>query len=220
MNSTDLMDLDSYKSVLCLDGNLPNRRFFEKLKKLKKLDLPIIAADGAANSLASKNIVPSIIVGDLDSVRQELLIDGKFLKDDDQNSSDFQKALKYLEIENLTPAIVLGLNGGYMDHILNNISIFFRTKSIFYDEPIIGMSIDGCRTFNLKIGTKLSLFGIPSCRVSTKGLKWNLDNDELTFPGFNSCFNRTVSEDIVIHIIRGTALLLIYTSPISDAGLA
>ncbi|MDR0351488.1 MAG: thiamine diphosphokinase [Puniceicoccales bacterium] len=196
-----------------MNGNLPDQWVF------KGLGLPLIAADGAANSLAARNIVPDMIIGDLDSVKNELLQKGKFLKNDDQNSSDFQKALKYLETENLMPTIILGLNGGYIDHILNNINIFLRTKSIFYDEQIIGLGIDNHQTLNLKIGTKLSLFGIPSCCVSTKGLKWDLDKKELTFPGFNSCFNRTNSENVAIHIIKGTALLLLYTSLIVDAGL-
>jgi thiamine pyrophosphokinase len=207
------VDLNNYKSFLCLNGNLPDQRLF------KVLNLPLIATDGAANLLAAKNITPDMIIGDLDSVQQELLVDGHFLKDDDQNSSDFQKAIKYMKIENLMPAIILGVNGGYIDHILNNINIFLETKSMFYDESIIGLTLDGYHVFNLKIGTKLSLFGIPTCRISTKGLRWDLDKNELTFPGFNSCFNRTNSENIVINVTQGTSLLLLYTSPIIDAGL-
>ena len=42
--------------------------------------------------------------------------------DKDQNSSDFQKAMKYLESQNLLPTIILGISGGYIDHILNNIN--------------------------------------------------------------------------------------------------
>jgi thiamine pyrophosphokinase len=212
MNNS-IIDFNDYKSILCLSGNLPNRRFFEKL------NLPLVAADGAANYLISKNIIPDMIIGDLDSVNKELLQDGKFLKNEDQNSSDFQKALKYLETKNLTPSIILGINGGYIDHILNNINIFLQTKSIFYDENIIGLIIEDRQVFNLKIGTKLSLFGIPNCCISTEGLKWNLTDNKLTFPGFSSCFNRTTSENIVINITEGKALLLLYTSDIIDAGL-
>ncbi|MDR2628592.1 MAG: hypothetical protein LBC30_01195, partial [Puniceicoccales bacterium] len=73
--------------------------------------------------------------------------------------------------------------------------------------------------FNLEIGTKLSLFGIPKCRITTKGLKWNLSRAELVFPGFNSCFNRVALENIRIHVTNGTALLIVYTSTIVDAGL-
>jgi thiamine pyrophosphokinase len=183
------------------------------------MQLPIIAADGAANSLAIKGIVPDMIVGDLDSVRPDLLIDGKFMEVNDQNSSDFEKALNYLSNNNLLPTIILGINGGYMDHILNNINIFVQTNSIFFGKDIVGLVLNGHHTFNLAIGTKLSVFGIPRCCITTNGLKWNLNMAELTFPGFNSCFNRTASENISIDMINGIALLIVYTSTIVDAGL-
>ncbi|MDR0742109.1 MAG: thiamine diphosphokinase [Puniceicoccales bacterium] len=208
-----IVKFDEYKSVLCLHGDLPDHKFFQKIQ------LPIIAADGAANSLAAMGIMPHMIIGDLDSVRQDLLVDGKFIKLGDQNSSDFEKALNYLGNNNFLPSIILGMNGGYMDHVLNNINIFAQTNSIFLGENILGLMLMGTHLFNLKIGTKLSLFGIPKCRITTEGLKWNLSMKELAFPGFNSCFNRTTLGNVHIRITSGTALLIIYTSTIVDAGL-
>jgi thiamine pyrophosphokinase len=208
-----IVKFDEYRSVLCLHGTLPDHKFFQKIQ------LPIIAADGAANSLATMGIIPHMIIGDLDSVRQDLLVDGKFIKLGDQNSSDFEKALNYLEDHSLLPSVILGMNGGYMDHILNNINIFARTNSIFLGENVMGLMLRGTHVFNLEIGTKLSLFGIPKCCIRTEGLKWNLTMEELIFPGFNSCFNRTRSESVHIHIASGTALLVVYTSTIVDAGL-
>lgn len=206
----------NYKSILCLNGKLPDKKFFSDFEKL-----PIIAADGAANYLNSIDIIPDMIIGDLDSVAKNLLIEKKFIMDKNQNFSDFQKSIKYLESQNLLPAIILGISGGYIDHILNNINIFLDTKSIFYDDNIIGMVIsEGSHQFDdLKLGTKLSIFGIPNCLISTTGLKWNLQNDELTFPGFNSCFNRSIEKKISIDIKKGRSLLLIYISDIIDAGV-
>ncbi|MDR1528717.1 MAG: thiamine diphosphokinase [Puniceicoccales bacterium] len=209
-----IVKFDEYRSVLCLHGNLPDHKFFQKIQ------LPIIAADGAANSLTAMGITPHMIIGDLDSVRQDLLVDGKFIKLGDQNSSDFEKALNYLGDNSLLPSIILGINGGYMDHILNNINIFARTNSIFLGENMVGLMLRGTHVFNLEIGTKLSLFGIPKCLITTKGLRWNLGMAELAFPGFNSCFNRTTLGNIHIHIAHGTALLIVYTSTIVDAGLS
>ncbi|MDR2628467.1 MAG: thiamine diphosphokinase [Puniceicoccales bacterium] len=208
-----IVKLDEYRSVLCLHGTLPGHKFFQKIR------LPIIAADGAANYLATMGIIPHMIIGDLDSVRQDLLVNGEFIRLEDQNSSDFEKALNYLKDNNLLPSIILGMGGGYMDHILNNINIFVRTNSVFLGENIMGLMLRGTHTFDLEIRTKLSLFGIPKCCITTKGLKWNLSMAELVFPGFNSCFNRTALENIHINVISGSALLIVYTSTIVDAGL-
>ena len=54
------------KSVLCLDGILP-------FQFLKSCNLPIFAADGAANPLVAHGIIPKLIIGDLDSVKPEIL---------------------------------------------------------------------------------------------------------------------------------------------------
>ena len=56
------IDLKQYKSVLCLNGDLPKASFF------REMDLPIIAADGAANYLIKNDILPEVIIGDLDSI--------------------------------------------------------------------------------------------------------------------------------------------------------
>jgi thiamine pyrophosphokinase len=111
------------------------------------------------------------------------------------------------------------MNGGYIDHILNNIKIFVRIKSVFLGEKIIGQILDDVHSFNFKIETKLSIFGMVNCRITTKGLKWYLDMAELAFVGFNSCFNMTVSSNADMHIVNRSALLFVYTTNIIDARL-
>ncbi|RUR07937.1 hypothetical protein ELY15_11650 [Legionella sp. km772] len=111
----DLINFTGYHAILCLNGDLPDSSFFAKL------NLPIIAADGAANSLFKRHIKPTLIIGDLDSVHPRLLKEQDFLIADDQECSDYQKAMAYLGEQHLLPAIVVGINGGYLDHILNNI---------------------------------------------------------------------------------------------------
>lgn len=117
-----------YRSILALHGSLPDSSFF------KELSLPIIAVDGAANALMNMDL----IVGDLDSVREDLRLTYPSVHLPDQSKSDFEKALELLEARDLLPAIIVGINGGYIDHVVNNINIFMRTKCLFYDPPIVG----------------------------------------------------------------------------------
>ena len=202
-----LILLRPYKSVLCLNGRLPERLFFESLA------LPVIAADGAANTLYEIGIKPYCIVGDLDSVWPHLLEGNKFIHSPEQNSNDFQKCLRYLESQQLLPSIVVGINGGYLDHILNNINIFINSDCLLYAPPIQGfvLKIHEKKNLKLPLNTKLSLLGIPNAVVSTKGLKWELDTTTLTFPGFNSCYNRTVAPTIELNNHEGQVLVLVYT---------
>ncbi|MDR0942402.1 MAG: thiamine diphosphokinase [Holosporales bacterium] len=216
MKSSDywkFIDFSKYKSILCLDGVLPKAEFF------KNINLPIIAADGAANVLFDRGITPNVIIGDLDSVRKDLLQIIPYVKSLDQDYSDFQKALGYVASESLCPSIICGVNGGCLDHIINNINIFLETKSALVDDGVVGLCLEGNNVFKLSENTKLSIFGMPECIISSQGLKWNLANSKLTFPGNASLSNRASLEDVVIDVKQGKALLLIYTEKVTDAGI-
>lgn len=121
---------------------------------------------------------------------------------------------------NLLPSIILGINGGYIDHILNNINIMLSTNSIFFAAPIIGYIIKGQEQLilNLPINTKISLIGASTSEVTTSGLKWELQNNVLSFFEVNSCFNRTASNQVTITVNNGALLALIYLQNIDDAG--
>ena len=81
-------DIERYKSIICLDGELP-------VEFLKKISLPILAADGAANTLIHNGITPNVIIGDLDSLNHDIVRNIRIVKDFDQNSTDFEKIMEY-----------------------------------------------------------------------------------------------------------------------------
>jgi thiamine pyrophosphokinase len=204
--------LSGYKSILCLDGSL-------ECDIIGKLCLPVVAADGAANTLIKNGIEPFVIVGDLDSVDSDLLQGRKYVKYESQDSTDFEKALHYIEKESLSPPIIFGVGGGCIDHVLGNIAIFCGTKFAAVSDGIVFMTVDeGSRNFNLKANTKLSIFGMPSCVIRSEGLKWELREDELSFCGKNSLSNRAISDCVKLEILSGKALVFIYTKTVSDAG--
>lgn len=203
-----------YRAILCLNGDLPEKAFFARR-------VPVIAADGAANKLAAIQIKPDMIIGDMDSVDHAHLSDTPHLHDPDQSSSDFQKSLHYLQKNDLLPAIIVGVNGGHLDHILNNVNLMLQTDSLIYSPPVIGITIKGGekRILTLAAGTKISLLGLPQAIVTSKGLKWELTSHQLAFPGNTSCFNRAHRDDVEIEVHSGNVLALIYEHVITDAGL-
>jgi thiamine pyrophosphokinase len=202
-----------YKSILALNGELPDKSFFDT-------NLPIIAADGAANSLKKINVKPKIIVGDLDTVDPNLLQNTEFCYILDQNKCDFDKALEYAKQSDLLPTIVVGVNGGYIDHILNNISTLISTGGTFYAPPIVGHVLNAMSvvTFSLAVNTKISLIGATTSIVSTNGLKWELNYNQLSFTNNNSYFNRTAKNKVSIEVHSGCCLIMIYLEEINDAG--
>lgn len=209
------ISLDRFKSILCLNGALPSYQFF------KELNVPIIAADGAANTLNALGINPDLIIGDLDSVNPRVRANSNVLYKPNQDTSDYQKCLLYLKEQQLLPAIVVGVTGGCLDHILNNINIFLTTDCILYAPPIIGFVLKAPmnQSHSLPKNTKISLIGMPNATVTSQGLEWELDRAELCFPGSNSCFNRTTKPTVKLTVHQGSALVLIYTEPSIDAGI-
>ncbi len=207
------IDTGLYHSILVLNGDLPDKSFFD-------IGLPIIAADGAINSLYEMGIVPKVVIGDLDSAKVDLLYTTEVIRRSDQNSCDFEKSLEYLESKNLLPTIIVGISGGYIDHILNNMSIFLKNGSIFYAPSIVGYVIKAgeTRVFTLSIDTKISLLGFSSAQISTKGLKWELEYYQMSFPGTNSSFNRTICETVSIEVHSGLSLVMIYLEKMKDYG--
>lgn len=202
-----------YKSILCLNGDLPDSNFFLQ-------DKIIIAADGAADKLLKIGIRPSIIIGDLDSIERSDYQDIEIIHRPDQSESDFQKAMQYLKEQELLPSIICGVSGGFIDHILQNINIVLENDCVFYSPPVIGYVLNpfSVQNYNFKKNNKISLFGMPKARIKTSGLKWELNNDVLEFPGFNSCSNRTFSKNISIEVIEGKLLMLVYLEQSEDMG--
>ncbi len=67
--------------------------------------------------------------------------------------------------------------------------------------------------------TKISLLGIPKAQISTKGLQWELYLSHLAFPGKNSCFNRSLGNELSIEIYSGVCLAMIYLEAVNDDGV-
>ena len=207
------INVNDFRSILCLNGHLPDKSFFEQCPIR-----PVIAVDGSANQLMQNTLTFDVLIGDLDSVNVVINPTIQVLELKHQSQSDFEKSIDFSTQNELFPAIILGINGGYLDHILNNVSLFSQLDCIFYAPPIMGMMIHPQKPFSMRLPkhTKISLMAMPHAVLNSKGLIWELEQMTLNFPGQSSCFNRTVSNIVNIDVIEGLVLALIYTQPIDD----
>lgn len=203
------LNFSKCKSVICLNGDLPEKDFFTGKK--------VIAADGAANKLIAIGVRPEIVIGDLDSFDKSLALPTLEIKD--QDTTDFEKCLDYAKKHKLMPTLICGAGGGKLDHIFHNIGIILQNNCMFYAPPIIGLSLTAPSTLDLslKTNTKISIFGIKSI-VSSSGLKWELKDNKLDFPESSSCLNRNIKENIAITCKSGKAIVMIYEEDQHDNG--
>jgi len=206
--------LADYKTLLCLNSDLPQNPDLY----LNKI---IIATDGAADRLLTIGVTPSVIIGDLDSLIKENHLDANIIHLPDQSTSDFQKAINYIEQNKLEPFILFGVSGGSIDHILFNINILAKHNCAFYCPPVLSYVLDpGTHEFTVKKDSKISLIAMPDAVVSSHGLKWELAKTQMNYPGENSCFNRAVDTKIKITLHQGKSILMIYLDHIEDMGLS
>lgn len=194
---------------------------------------PVVCADGGANllydishspsKLQDKNRttdrLPSHIVGDLDSIRNEVRAyyehkGANIVEDKSVNSNDFQKSMRVALSERRNhshPIIVLGGHGGRMDQTLGNLNVLYNEAQADRDiywisrQNVTSVLSSGIHHIYIDASNEgpicgLIPVGFPARSVTTKGLKWNLHAQALSFGqhGLISTSNETVEQTVVI----------------------
>lgn len=201
-----------FDAIICLNANLPDRLFFTPF-----MQIPIIAADGAAKSLLGMNIIPEFIIGDMDSLDLSLIpkdFNSTHIKIiEDQDTTDFEKILDFSKNNNYINLLITGIHGGELEHTLNNISVYKRyNKSLnlcIFDFNRYGILIDTSVSIDTNIDEMISLIPSPSVNISTTNLKWALINEELSLGTREGARNKTVNDFIKLEIHSGEVFVFL-----------
>jgi thiamine pyrophosphokinase len=179
--------IERIKSIIFLNGSLS-----EGLTRSPFLQqgLPLIAADGAAWSMKAVGLTPDIIIGDLDSLNSQANPERSFPKAEiievpDQETNDFEKSLRLIDKRNLSPVLVVGMQGGDLEHSFNNWSVAIKLSQelelwiLEQDRVGIGLGQGGNVKARSGIDKKVSLIPQPKSCVTTTGLRWPLSREIL-----------------------------------------
>ncbi|MBP5210893.1 MAG: thiamine diphosphokinase [Bacteroidales bacterium] len=171
--------------VILANGLFPQTE--RTLKLLREADA-VICCDGAAAKLIDFGITPYSIVGDLDSLPENITENYRSIlrKEEDQQTNDltkaFKAALEYIAENHTDTVHILGATGLREDHTLGNISLladyskecpcpidivtdFGRMVSIHCTSQIEGT-----------VGREVSIFAFDnSLRISSEGLQYPTD---------------------------------------------
>ncbi|MCX6140780.1 MAG: thiamine diphosphokinase [Candidatus Kapabacteria bacterium] len=195
-----------FDAVICLNGAIPPAEQFEMV-----MDRPLIAADGAAESLYHLGIVPEFVVGDFDSLSTDALSllrdSSELVVDVNQETNDFEKALLFAQSMVWDRVLVLGIHGGDLEHTLNNWSVMMRFGRIMnlvaLDRERYGIPVYDSFTYAASPNELLSLIPQPHARISTKGLQWGLVDELLELGTREGARNRAGSGAVEVHIHSG-----------------
>jgi thiamine pyrophosphokinase len=203
-------------AIIIGNGEPPSEKL---LRQVLQEGGEVYCADGGANILAAFGQIPDYIVGDLDSVKPEVLAqvddEHQICIDADNTSTDLMKVLQFAEQRGVTHATLLAVTGRRIDHTLWNLSLLKtfrrRLQLRILDDYCDVRLIEGNIRFSALPGLKLSLcpIGGPAKHIRTRGLKYPL-NDEVLEPAMRDGISNEVAENpVVISVGSGYLLLCI-----------
>ena len=189
------------KIILILNGKLPNYKDISSF--LQKYNL-IICADGAANKIIELGIDPNYILGDLDSIDSNNL--KKYSKNiiqlKNQNYNDLHKSLVWVKEKNIKKIDIIGIDGKRIDHTIGNFSIILDCISFIditiHTEHGTIYTVNKERIFKNCYKKNISIFNsIPENKITTNGLKYELNNSDLK-ELYSGTLNRAIENEIKI----------------------
>ncbi|MDP4219722.1 MAG: thiamine diphosphokinase [Bacteroidota bacterium] len=212
------MEEEKKHILVLLDGEEPSEAFVRHFLIQSAF---VIATDGAAKYALKHNIPLDAIIGDMDSVspdvRKRFASKGtRIIEDPDQQSNDFEKALRFIISNPIRDVVVLGIHGKRTDHLLTNFSVLLRYADSFdklsaYDathEHHYLTADSPWHAFNRPVGTPVSLTPLPEAHgVTTSGLYYPLRNARMVFGEREGLDNLISADTATVELIRGALLV-------------
>jgi thiamine pyrophosphokinase len=184
-NNWNMIDYqtESY-TVIVADGTFPQHEIpLGYLKNAKR----VVCCDGSTQSLLLYGIEPDAIVGDLDSLSDELasrFADRIFL-DENQETNDLTKAVMWCIEMRYRDIVIVGGTGKREDHTIGNISLladYIGNVNVIMvtDSGIFKPLLKSSEILSFP-GQQVSVFSIdPETEVTSYGLKYPLSQTKLT----------------------------------------
>jgi thiamine pyrophosphokinase len=202
------------KAYIFANGDFPHPNFVQQM--IHDDDL-LIAADAGYYHIRQIGLVPTIVIGDLDSILaedQDLLLAEKIptIKHPvNKDETDLDLCLRYALEMDVEEIIVTGAFGGRVDQTLGNMMIlddpkFIGRKVKLEDGITEAFFIDQGREIVGKPGDTISLipWGVPVTGITTIGLQYPL-NVETLFPNQSrGISNRMITNLCTIEFDQGT----------------
>ena len=194
---------------------LANGEFPKHDIPLHELDIAgsIVCCDGAVESLINYGKRPQAIVGDFDSIPQNIKEDlvEILVHAPDQSENDLRKSLKWVEANGGEKVTILGASGKREDHLLGNVFSILQLDTqmdmVMITDYGIFYTVHQSQKFEGINGQQVSLFSLDqSIKISTSGLKYPLKNEGLPTL-YGGTLNEVVDNGFTIEISHGQILV-------------
>ena len=173
---------ESY-TVIVADGTFPNHEIpLGYLRNAKR----IICCDGSVQNLIITGMQPDAIVGDLDSLSDELAnqFADRIYLDENQDTNDLTKAVMWCIEMGYKDIVIVGGTGKREDHTIGNISLLAdyigNVNVIMVTDTGILKPLMKSSEISSFPGQQVSIFSInPETEVTSSGLRYPLMNTNM-----------------------------------------
>lgn len=183
---------------------------FKATAELVKKYQSVVAVDGGLLHCSRMDVKPNLIIGDLDSVSHDLLTKyadvarQKFPEDKDE--TDLELAVRVVDGPEVKKIVAFGALERRTDHALCNLHLICKYPQKLYleNERELLFAIDRKVEIKCFPGQTVSLIPMssPALGVTTKGLKWEMQNANLD-KNFMSVSNVCLTSTLHIEINEG-----------------
>ena len=215
------------RAVIFINGDLPN---LDAARQIIHPDDFIIAADGGTRHALALGLLPSVVIGDLDSLdsdNQRVLEENQveiIEYPQDKDETDLELALAYAINMSYKQIRLIAALGGRLDQTLGNLSLLtdesFAKLDVRADDGIeeVFFARDQAQIHTLRsassaggrIGDVVSLipWGNPVTGIHTEGLRWQLSDETLYPHKTRGISNELIADVAKIHIESGLMLVI------------
>jgi len=182
--------------------------------KLRKNDY-IICADGGYKHAKALNIKPDVVIGDMDSIGENDY-DGEVINlPIRKDFTDSEVCVKYVLLKDFEEILMLAFTGTRVDHTLANVFLLEQISNSGKKARIIDEhnEIYYAESENIIYGEKGDIISIIPigqnlCSVTTNGLDYPLENEDLIFGESRGVSNIMTSNKCTITIGNGRGIIV------------
>ncbi|MBR4040643.1 MAG: thiamine diphosphokinase [Clostridia bacterium] len=204
--------------LIVLGGDAPGKALLESCMRCADLS---IAADRGLEAFAAAGLKPDILLGDMDSVREDVLLGMQAdtqvdrlpcIKDDTDGVHALDVAVK----RGAKHITLLGALGGRMDHALANLMLLVRAgrkgvRTQILSETVSIERVDGSMRLRGAKGDTVSLLPLGEAKgVTLKGFFYPLERRDLDSAYPLGISNVVTQDEACVEVLGGDLLLFHY----------
>ncbi|MEN3042248.1 MAG: thiamine diphosphokinase [Fervidobacterium sp.] len=175
----------------------------------------IIAADGGAEELRRRNVLPNVIIGDLDSISDTTLeyFENKGVRiqvyPHEKDETDLELAINYAFKHGATEIEILNWQGERVDMILAMIGLISKYKNItaVSENCELGVLCAGSYNFKASVGETWSFIPLCEAEFSIDGFKYKF-NGKMCIESPLGVSNETLRNEVSAEVKNGKVVYI------------